>query len=579
MIFYPEFSHDDLPLQEYPRPQFRRDSYLPLNGRWEYAFTATATPPAHFNGEIIVPYSPESKLSGVCRQLGPEEFLHYRRHFTLPEGFFRGRVLLNIGACDQVCTVFLNGKKAGEHAGGYLPFSIDLTAALCDGENELHIVVQDDASSPIYGRGKQRYRNGGIWYTAVSGIWQSVWLESVPNAYLYDLTLLPDCAAERLYVSCRATGEGNVTYTVCDGDRVLSSASAPAGERTALDTSACSPWTPGRPELYRLVISFGEDRAESYFGMRSYACTQAGGRHYFALNGKAYFQNGLLDQGYWGDGIYTPRSNRNMYDCLCRVKALGFNMLRKHIKIEPLLWYYYCDILGILVWQDMINGGAQYSPFRLAACPFFDLHLNDKNYKSMGRGDARSRKQYLREAEETVRLLSPCVSVCLWTPFNEAWGQFDAIKVCEWIKSLDPSRPVDHASGWQDMGGGDVYSRHVYFRKVRLKNDGRRLLALTEFGGYTYSPAARGRSFGYRTFRSASAYARAVCALYRRQLVQNIAKAGLCAVVYTQLSDVEEERNGIFTRDMQPKIADEIWRTLNGELFAAFAAHIAENDR
>ena len=259
-----------------------------------------------------------------------------------------------------------------------------------------------------------------------------------------------------------------------------------------------------------------------------------------------------------------------MYDCLKGVKALGFTMLRKHIKVEPLLWYYYCDVLGILVWQDMLNGGAPYKKLRLNLGPFIDLRLNDRDYKSMGRDDALSRKQYMAEAEGTIDSLFNCVSLCLWTLFNEGWGQFDSLAVCGHMRALDSTRYFDHASGWQDMGGGDVCSRHVYFKKVRLKNDGRRVLALTEFGGYSFSVKGRKKAFSYRKFASAEDYMAALERLYTRQILPAVKEQGLAATVYTQLSDVEEEVNGIFTPDWRCKGPKETFRRINDSLYRAF---------
>ena len=572
MIFTPQFNGGDAPLSEYPRPQFKRQSYLSLNGRWEYAFTSSAALPAAYEGTILVPYSPESKLSGVGRQLKPGEFLHYRRTFELPEGFFRGRVLLNFGACDQVCKVYVNGAEVGGHKGGYLPFTFDITAFLREGCNELCVAVEDDASSHIYGRGKQSYNRGGIWYTAISGIWQSVWLESVPQNHIKKIRLSPDYAANTLTIESFTQGEGAISCAVYDGDRLVCSAEGvPCNVPCVLNVSDCKPWTPDSPELYTVKMTFGQDEVESYFGLRTFSRKEIGGRQYFALNGMPVFQSGLLDQGYWGDGIYTPKANREMYDCIQKVKSLGFNMLRKHIKVEPLLWYYYCDISGILVWQDMVNGGERYKKYRINLGPFIDLHLNDKNFKSMGRADERSRRQYMDEARGTVDALYNCTCICLWTPFNEGWGQFDSLNVWQALRAEDDTRLYDHASGWQDMGGGDLCSRHVYFKKARLKNDGRRILALTEFGGYSYRTAkAGGRTFSYRSLGSQAAFMAALKKLYMGQIVPLIRNQSLCAAVYTQLSDVEDEVNGLFTPDWQYKADAEEMRAINAALYAAF---------
>ena len=572
MILKPEFVDSTLPLAEYPRPQFKRDSYFPLNGEWDYALTKSAAPPSAFDGKIVVPYCPESKLSGVERVTRADDYLHYRRFFTLPDGFVRGRVLLNVGACDQVCEVTVNGARVGAHEGGYLPFTLDITSALKTGENEIRFIVTDDASSSVYGRGKQRYDRGGIWYTPVSGLWQSVWLESVPDAYIKKIKITPDTDAMTVTVKCETTGGGSVRAALFDGEKLLAEASGTDG--VTLDASSCRSWSPDSPELYGLVLTYGDDRVESYCGMRRFSLAIAGGRTLFALNGKPIFHNGLLDQGYRKDGIYTPAANADLYNELQAVKALGFNMLRKHIKTEPALWYYYCDVLGILVWQDMINGGGRYSELRIKLCPFVNLHINDKNYKKMKRDDPRSRGQFMTEAYGLIDTLYNVVSLCVWTPFNEAWGQFDAVDVCEKLRAADPTRLYDHASGWQDKGGGDIKSRHVYFRKARLRAGGKRALALTEFGGYSLAVAGHTPSpqlFGYKKFASAESLTAALDRLYRREIVPLVEKAGLSAAVYTQLADVEDEVNGLFTYDGLLKPQADAVKKFNAAVYAAFA--------
>ncbi len=579
MILHPEFSSDTLPLAEYPRPGFRRASYLSLNGPWDYAFTRADGLPATYDGTITVPYSPECTASGVLRILAPEETLAYRRRFTLPEGFLKGRLLLQCGAVDQVADIYLNGTPVGRHEGGYTPFEVDLTAALRDGENELVLLVRDDASSCVYGRGKQRYRHGGIWYTPQSGIWQSVWLESTPALALTGVRLLPDATAMTLAVTPAATAPGDVTVSALDGDTVIAEATVGAGATATLDVSACRLWSTQEPNLYRLVLRLGEDTVESYFGVRSYGKIEFDGKQYFAENGKPIFYNGLLDQGYWHEGLYTPPSNRAMYEELSAVKARGFNMLRKHCKVEPALWYYYCDILGIAVWQDMMNGGERERTHRLILAPFLNLHLNDENYRAMGRADERSRAFWRWEAEAVQDALYNCVSLSLYTVFNEGWGQFDALANTEHLRARDPSRLYDHASGWQDKGGGDLRSRHIYFRKARPKNDGRRILALTEFGGYSHPVAGHTftkKSFGYRTYRKAEALAEAYARLFREEVIPAIRREGLSATVYTQLTDIEDEINGIFTYDRCEKLPKALLASLAAEVEAAFREAVAK---
>ena len=569
MIFQPQFSDSGVPLSEYPRPQMKRESYFSLNGKWEYAIRKVENIQG-YDGEIIVPYSPESLLSGVDKQVKKDDFLFYKRQFRLPDRFQKDKVFLNVGACDQVCKVYLNGVLVGEHEGGYLPFSLEITQALKE-ENELVFVVQDNADSDVYGRGKQKYKRGGIWYTATSGIWQSVWLESVPALYIEKFKLLPDYDEKQLKICFEKSGKGTVSVCIKEGEEILSTGETD-GDTLTLDVSMCKEWTTDAPELYEVEIRFGEDFIQSYFGLRKFSVVQRGEYKFFALNDKPIFHNGLLDQGYWQQGMYTPPTNRAMYEEVKSVKELGFNMLRKHIKVEPMLWYYYCDILGVLVWQDMINGGKKYNPLRIALCPFLNLHLNDTDYKAMGRSEA-SREWYYQEAYGLIDALYNCVSLCLWTPFNEAWGQFDAYKVWEDLKQKDGSRLYDHASGWQDMGGGDVCSKHIYFRKARMQNDRKRVLALTEFGGYSYGMEGHvfsSKRFGYKKFSTQNGLMNAIEKLYYEEIAPLIETEGLGATVYTELTDVEDEINGLYTYDRVLKVDAERIRDINAAVYDSF---------
>ena len=461
--------NDGLPFPDYPRPQFKRQSYFNLNGKWQYAITKSSQVQTEFDGEILVPYSPEARLSGVQRQVKADDFLHCKRSFKLPAGFNVGRVLLNVGACDQITDVFVNGKQVCHHEGGYNAFTADITDALTDGENELYFLITDDASTDVYGRGKQMYKRGGIWYTATSGIWQSVWLESVPQNYISSVRLTPSFKSKTLEISRYCVGEGDFYACIKDGEALIAEGKT-SGKTLVLNADSCLPWSPESPKLYTVIMRYGEDVVEGYFGMREFSTKVIDGKRVFTLNGKPCYHSGLLDQGYWEDGLYTPPSNEAMYNELKLVKEAGFNMLRKHIKVEPMLWYYYCDVLGILVWQDMLNGGGKYPQYRLVLAPFINLRLNDTNYKKMKRSEA-SRKQYMIEAKEMMAQLYNCVSLCLWTPFNECWGQFDAVKVLEALKKEDSTRLYDHASGWQDKGAGDLNSRHIYaFWSLRAPN-------------------------------------------------------------------------------------------------------------
>ncbi len=569
MIIKPNFDNkSNIPLSEYPRPQFKRDSYLCLNGLWDFIL-AKADGNA-ISGKINVPYSPESDLSGVLQQVKGGDTLIYNKTFTLPENFNKGRVLLNFGAVDQEAKVFINGTLVGENKGGYNTFAFDITDSILDGENIITVEVIDDADSDIYGRGKQVYKNGGIWYQATSGIWQTVFLESVPTAYLKSVKLDPDFDNKTLTVTPEKIGDGELFVTIMDGDKIIATASG--NDKVILDVSSCKPWSVENPELYAVILNFNDDKVESYFGLRKFSVIEKGGYKLFALNNEPIFHNGLLDQGYFEKGMLTPKSNEVMFNEVKAVKELGFNMLRKHIKVEPMLWYYYCDILGVLVWQDMINGGAKYKKWRIILAPFLNLHINDKNYKRMGRSEA-SRKQYYKEAFQLQDNLYNVVSLCLYTPFNEAWGQFDAVDVTNILKQRDPSRLYDHASGWQDKGGGDVRSRHIYFRKLRCMGDGKRVLAVTEFGGYSLPVKDHlftDKKFGYKMFKRKEDLQNAYLSLYNNEVIPLIKSQGLCGTVYTELTDIEDEINGLFTFDRVLKISKEEIQKVNCEVYEAF---------
>ena len=517
MIIKPNFSSDTVPHAEYPRPQFKRDSYVCLNGEWDYSINKSSDKISSFDGKILVPFCPESKLSGVEKQLQKDEFLHYRRNFTLPNNFNKGRVFINFGAVDQISQVYVNGILVGKNEGGYLPFSFDITSALIGGENELYVLVTDNADSDVYGRGKQKYKRGGIWYTATSGIWQSVWLESTPKEYLKKVKITPSVKDSLVKFDFEKVGENPILVTIKDGEEVICTYDNICDNQLIVPLNSPKLWSPDSPELYLVEFKMGEDVVESYFGMREFTTETINGKKCFGINGKPIFHNGLLDQGYFHDGIYTPKSNEVYYNEIKNIKKLGFNMLRKHIKVEPYLWYYYCDILGVLVWQDMINGGDKYSQLQIMLCPFLNLHLNDMNFKRRKRGNSQSREFYYKEAKGLIDTHYNSVSICLWTPFNEAWGQFDAYNVWKTLSAYDSTRHYDHASGWQDVGGGDLCSKHIYFRKLKMKNDGKRILALTEFGGYSHSVENHvftDKKFGYKSFNDVKALQKAYENLY-----------------------------------------------------------------
>ncbi|MEU9507253.1 sugar-binding domain-containing protein [Micromonospora sp. NPDC048170] len=568
-------------LPEYPRPQLVRDSHLNLNGRWAYAITDDAREPARYDGEILVPFSPEAPLSGVGRQLLPGQTLWYRRALRLPDGFRRPghRVLLHFGAVDQTCSVLLNGVPVGGRTGGYLPLTCDVTDALRDGENVLVVAVRDDSDTGYHARGKQKLRRGGIWYTAQSGIWQTVWAECVPEAHVERLTLTPHLAQGCVEVTVHAdVAAADAEIRILADGVVVAEASAAAGVAVRLPLPEVRPWTPEDPFLYDVTVAYGDDRVRGYVGMRSFGVgPDADGVLRLLLNGQPYFHAGVLDQGYWPDGLYTPPSDEAMVADIAAMKRLGFTMLRKHIKIEPLRWYHHCDRLGMLVWQDMVNGGAAYHPLVVTAPVLTPLRLPDRGRwrRWFGRGDAAGRDEFRAEVRETVEHLRNVVSIAVWVPFNEGWGQFDAAEVAREVAALDPTRTVDHASGWHDQGGGDLRSLHVYFRRFRVPRPDaaaggdRRALVLSEYGGYTlrvdghtFGPA----EFGYRRYRTGAELAEAFTRLHDEQIVPAV-PAGLAATVYTQLSDVEDELNGLFSYDRRVlKLPEEVVRQVNVRL-------------
>ena len=554
-------------LPEYPRPQLRRDSYLNLNGPWDYAITDTDVQPERFDGQILVPFSPEAPLSGVRRTLTPDRFLWYRRRVTLPAGFVRERTLLHFGAVDQEAAVFVNGEQLAHHIGGYLPFFCDVTEALHGGDAlEIVVCVRDGTDASYHTRGKQKRARGGIWYTPQSGIWQTVWMESLPKTHIRSLRITPlfDEAAVELRAqtslpcACVARLDGR-TVTFCSGTAVR------------IPMPGFHPWSPEDPFLYDLTLEAGEDRVESYFAMRSFGVgPDAEGRPRLLLNGKPYFHTGVLDQGYWPEGLYTAPSDEALAADIALMKRMGFNMLRKHIKVEPLRWYYHCDRLGMLVWQDMPNGGGRYRLSTVSLPLFTGRHRDDHAYAAFARQEAAGRREFAKELREMVEHLYNCPCIAMWVPFNEGWGQFDARETAEWLRAFDPTRTVDHASGWHDQGAGDVRSLHVYFRPYRHRQeDGARATVLSEFGGYNLRVAGHAfsrKDFGYRRFRTAEEFGFALQDLYVRQIIPAKAQ-GLSATVYTQLSDVEDELNGLVTYDRAVvKMDVEAMRALNDAL-------------
>ena len=531
-----------------------RDSYLNLNGPWSYAITTSASKPAQADGTILVPFSPESELSGVGHVLQPEEYLWYIRTVTLPDGFNVGRVLLHFGAVDQIATVWCNGVELTTHTGGYLPFTVDITEVLAK-ENTILVCVRDATNKSQLPRGKQTLHPHGIWYTPQSGIWQTVWAEWVPERYISALRITPDAAHSCVRVTVQSEYDG-VCYLHFHGRRI----GGFTNRETTIRVENAELWSPEHPKLYDFSAELGSDRVESYFALRDTAVGRdSAGRPCLLLNGKPYFHSGVLDQGYYPDGLYTAPSDEAMIYDITLMKRMGFNMLRKHIKIEPMRWYYHCDRLGMLVWQDMMNGGGDYRLLTISAPLFTHRSHSDHDYRRFARTDAAGRAAYYAELTEMVTQLYSCPCIVMWVPFNEGWGQFDAAEAVRRIKALDKTRTIDHASGWHDQRIGSIQSLHVYFYPYRYKPDRLgRAVVLSEFGGYQLPVAGHtwnDANFGYKGYKTPEALMEAYRKLFETQILPARRK-GLAASVYTQLSDVEDEVNGFVTYDRKVEKLD-----------------------
>lgn len=574
---------------EYPRPQMQREQFINLNGYWDYAITDTGSFPASFDEKILVPFSPESQLSGVQRQLKPEEFLWYRTSLPVVKGrsFSGKRLLLHFGAIDYLAEIYINGTLVSTHQGGYLPFYVDITDYLKEDDNVLFIKVQDATDLHDQARGKQTLHRGGIFYTAQSGIWQTVWMEWVPASYIKTLWFETDYDTHKVtaHVSAQVSQQiSTLGITVsCEGKEIVAqeirvstegtvstnstdyaSAQVPTNQVFHTITACLSfnipeeafhSWSPEVPFLYDAEITLGEDKVTSYFAMRCFSIEKPDGKPVFCLNHKPYFLMGVLDQGYWPDGLYTAPSDEALLYDIRTMKELGFNMLRKHIKVENARWYYHCDRLGMIVCQDMVNGGNKYSmpviSYFPTLFPGLTPHIKDNHYSLLSRKDEKARKDWERECSDMIEYLKFFPSIAIWCPFNEGWGQFDAVRITDMIRSIDPSRLIDSTSGWFDQNCGDFISEHNYFRSlsVPIKKWGERAYFLSEYGGFAChlkGHTSVERVFGYKRYDTLEEFRSAYHELIEKSLLP-LQKQGLSGAVYTQLSDVEEEVNGLLT--------------------------------
>ena len=548
-------------LPEYPRPQFRRENWICLNGPWDYTFTKKNKRPERPDGQILVPFSPECIRSGVSRQLLPGEYLWYFRFVylnTIPEN---QRLLLHFEAVDHSCSVWWNGHLLGKHENGYLSFSFDVTDYLQEGNNTLWVRVQDDSDSGSQSRGKQSLKPHGMFYTAQSGIWQTVWMEWVPEKRIEKLKITPlyDEGSVRLEITLTQPQDMEIRMlwnrdSYC---HYVEKEDFPADQNTFVRDIRLPdfrPWSPEDPFLYEVQLITETDTVHSYFAMRKFSLgLDEKQQPKLFLNNQPYFFNGVLDQGYWPESLYTAPSDEALVFDIRSMKELGFNMIRKHVKVEPMRWYYHCDRLGMVVWQDMVNGGGK--PLLPLVCylpnlfPPVTTRVRDNLYWFFSRTSKKARRKWEEEAMELIDQLYNVPCIGLWVLFNEGWGQFDSLRLTEKIHLADPGRLVDHASGWFDQGGGDVKSAHNYFRPLRVRTEQRPFI-LSEYGGHSCPVDGHlysSNSFGYHTYKDTMEFTAAWQSLQKK--IRELQGKGLAGAVYTQLSDVEEETNGLYTYD------------------------------
>lgn len=631
-------------LAEHPHPQFARSTFTNLNGWWEYALVQTASvdkarrcrdtalPPERFDGRIMVPFSPEALLSGVDRTVQPDQLLWYRRRIVLPadppaataadesgvrtETDGRLRLILHFEAVDYACSLLVNGQRLCAHRGGYLPFAVDVTDALHAGENTLALCVWDPSDQGTQPRGKQRLQPGNIWYTAQSGIWQSVWLEAVPDSHVVGATFHCDADAGTLEAVCRLS-RGGKTLTVrvftADGQLVAmkrTPVEAPAGTKLSWEPGAAGAagrvavhapgnpattrtlklqiphprwWSPDDPYLYRIELRYGADAVHSYAAFRTVeVAPDAQGAPRVLLNHRPIFLRGVLDQGYWPDGLMTAPSDEALIYDIRTMRDAGFNLLRKHLKRECDRWYYHCDRLGMLVWQDMVSGGDTPDDWHTSYRPTlfrgsWGKHPDDvpETFAELGADDASYRRAWTATTQGIVRQLGSHPCIIGWTLFNEGWGQFESLRAVRAVRQADPTRPISAASGWYDQGAGDFFSVHNYFRPLAVWKDparataadlkrgsavrtGPRAFVISEFGGVSWAVAGhvqQARSYGYADLHSLADWRQAVADLLAH--ADALQAEGLAGFVLTQLSDVQEETNGLLTCDRRVNKLDD----------------------
>lgn len=561
---------NSVPLSDYPRPLLKRDSYISLNGDWELAITKNKDE-INFDTHCLVPYCVESPLSGVNHLVDSNEILIYKKHIVLPQEFLKKHLLLHFEGVDQTCDIYVNKTKVGSHIGGYTKFSFDIENYLLSNEFDLYVVVKDLSDTSYHSIGKQRLKRGGIFYTTTSGIYKPVWLEALDENYIKDIHYSVLFYKQCIILRVNSTFSGIAKIKIDNQELLINT-----NQETLIKLEEFHPWSLKDPYLYNVEITFFDDKVSTYFALRKVEIKKASDGHKrLYLNDKLVFIKGVLDQGYYFLGNLTPRSYDDYFSEISKLKDLGYNTIRKHIKTEMDLFYYYCDKLGMLVIQDFINGGEKVSKkasFLPGLFPNYKGKKDDKHYKVYGRENKKGQTEWVNESKTIQYELLNHPSIIAYTIFNEGWGQFDSEKNYKRFKNLDPSRLYDTTSGWVDFGASDFNSIHNYFYKNKIHKDRFNLdrpQFLSEYGGYGLYLKDHfygTKAFGYRRYKSCDELTSHFEKLHKEEIIPLIS-GGLMGTIYTQVSDVEDEVNGLFTFDRKVlKVQEEVIKEINKKI-------------
>jgi beta-galactosidase/beta-glucuronidase len=575
--------NEDSPLDEYPRPYLKRENWVNLNGWWEFYLEVNTYPHSiinkeisisrKFNENIVVPYSVESFASKVNKSVEPNDLMWYRRYIQIDEIEEESNYILNFEKVDQECQVFVNNVKVFEHSGGYLPFSVEITNNLIKGDNELIVLVKDFTNTSFYTFGKQTLKRGDIWYTPASGIIGSVWYEKTPKSYIKDLIINTDVNSKKVVIDIIPNSKlDEFSIDIYDYDNQLITT---LNNQTQYIFDQIHLWDYKTPYLYHLLIMYGKDKVYSHFSFKENGKTLINNKYYPTINNKPFFINGLLDQGYYSSSNLTPLTYDEMRSDIVNVKELGFNTLRKHIKVESRLFYYECDKIGINLIQDFPSTFTYFNSIFLKYLPFLGFSFSDKFIEKKSQITHQMKEYFKNEMKEIVLLLKKHPSIFCYTLFNEAWGQFDTKNTYDFLYSLDNTRLIDATSGWYDRHIGDFYSTHRYIFKFHYKNDPikKRIVFLSEFGGYTLPLQTHMTNLnvaGYNTYKDIDELTINYEKLISKQIIPTI-KKGLSGIIYTQVSDVEDEVNGLYTFDRKVlKIKSDVIKKLNFNIYQEF---------